>query len=509
MKRLVSFVIFLFCIPLLGLAQEVKVPAWEKFVSVTSDRVNLRKAPNAQSSRLMIKEYEVELTFQTEYSWTTGAGKKPFCLSKGQVVPVIDESGMWYHVFLENGYDAYIRKDFCEQIEPIVFTQDEKLRHLGMGIGTAYKVLGNNDLYIAYEENEEDGSSALIGRPFGAGIVWRSCDGLLEYLLSVCGGYADAINLDIKKVKYDSLKTFLSTHKLHEPYAISYVFYSDDLYLSEAPSFTYVFDSEKNPLRKVNTPETYAIKKFVVSANGQELRMYQKPSLTAPKLVFLPEESIFRVGRLDWESNKQSRMKKEHAASKVFAVIGEEGDWYQVYDSYNYSEIYSSIGYIPKNAVRDAEIMPITEAVLTDESFNIRNGYGKTRLLQLPDNRTCVVTWGCPRVGICVTEFVNVGYIHNNIAIMSRNFSYGYDDRHYKVSIAMSTFNGRRLVVKSSDDFWNVDFTKLKVEEAQVLLNDLPENAYCFAYVNIDNEEMHIFDIGGFFNGKQIVINDN
>ena len=73
----------------------------------------------------------------------------------------------------------------------------------------------------------------------------------------------------------------------------------------------------------------------------------------------------------------------------------------------------------------------------------------------------------------------------------------------------MSTFNGRRLVVKSSDDFWNVDFTKLKVEEAQVLLNDLPENAYCFAYVNIDNKEMHIFDIGGFFNGKQIVINDN
>ena len=489
-----SFFIFLAVLGMTvqGMAQEIMVPAWEKFVRINKDGVNLRKAPNAQSARLMVKEYEVECTYVTELSWTAGNGKKPFYLSKGQVVPVIDESGQWYHVFLDSGYDVYIRRDYCTPAESRGLTIDENTPYFGEGIGQAYKVKGNNDLYIAYYENEVDGSSVLIGKPFGTGIVWRSYDGLFEYLQSLSGqNYGYGLDTKISKISDTRLKQFMQSHKANPPFAISYQFWGNQ-------SFSYIFNIERNPLRKVSEPEVYTIRKFVVSASGQNLQMFQKPSPTAPKLVFVQEEeqTLFKVGCLDWESSLLNRREVEPASSKVFAVVGEVGDWYQVYDSYNYSDIYSAVGYIPKKDVKDATVMPLTETILCDNNYYIRNEAGKSRIFSLPNGEQCVVTWGCPRVGICVSDnFVNIGRIRNNIALMNNNETFLFNESTKVATIGKSFFIGSRIAKKESDTYWSVDFSKLTTDDAQQLLRDNTSDFVAYAYVNIDNKEMHIFEL--------------
>lgn len=223
--------------------------------------------------------------------------------------------------------------------------------------------------------------------------------------------------------------------------------------------------------------------------------MRQRPDIAAPKLMFVQDEdqTLFVIGNMVWENRWMNRNKAEKATSKVFAVVGETDGWYQVYDSYLYSDICSAVGYVQKKDVRDAQLQPITEAVLRDEKYNSRNGNGKTRVMSLSPINQFVVSWECPRVGICVCQYTNIGRIVGNTVFMGENEVYRYDEDTRKVEIGNSTFSGTRLVT-TEDGYSEVDFTKLTVADALILQKENDKGNYAYAYVNIEGE-MHIFSL--------------
>ena len=494
-----------------SMAQEVKVPAWEKFVQINKASVNLRKAPNVQSARLMAKTEEVELQYVTTLSWTAGTGKQPFCLEENTVVPVIEETGDWYRIYIygyNNTYgsvlDAYIRRDFCTTTEPdMLATANENSQKGWTEEGQAYKLTGSNGLYVAYDENEMDGYDACVGKTFGAGVVWLRYDGFYDFLRTISGNSYGSLNMDMSKITEARISQFMRSHQCQAPSSISYCF--------GLRNFTYRFNPIKYPFRMTSQPETYTVQKFVVSANGQELQMRQKPNATAPKLVFIKDDpSPYFWGSLEWEC-KYSFANREPAASvtaRIFAVVGEEGDWYKVIGSYNYwlYGIHSAVGYVAKNDVIDATVEPMTEAILRGDSYtaNGKNKDGRGRIFSFPDSGDAVVTWGYPRVGTGAVEPAVIGRIHNGIAFMYGDISYFFDDRERKAIIGNSTFPGTRLGKVSDGGYWEVDFTKLTADDVRKLLCDNGGGSYSYAYVNINNQVLHILSLGTV-NARQIV----
>lgn len=79
------------------LANEVKVPKWEKFVSAKNGNANLRREPNVKSPRLYIHH---QFRFH-EFSWQGDGRNTPYSLTKETIVPVIEERNGWLLVYIE------------------------------------------------------------------------------------------------------------------------------------------------------------------------------------------------------------------------------------------------------------------------------------------------------------------------------------------------------------------------------------------------------------------------
>ena len=510
-KRFTIVLLLLVAAVVQGKAQNIRVPAWEKFVQINKAGVNLRKSPNVQSARLMAKTEEVDFQNVTTLSWTAGAGKRPFCLEENAVVPVIEETDDWYRIYIYdyNTYssiqDAYIRRDFCTTTEPdMLATANENSQEGWTEEGQAYKLTGSNDLYVAYDENEMDGYDACVGKAFGVGVVWLRYDGFFNFLRTISGNSYGSLNMDMSKITEARISQFMRSHQYQTPGSISYRF--------GLRNFTYRFNPTEYPFRMTSQPETYNVQKFVVSANGQELQIRQKPNTTAPKLVFVKgDASPYFWGSLEWEckygfANREPAMS---VAARIFAVVGEEGEWYKVLGCYNYwlGGIYSAVGYVAKNDVTDAIVEPMTEAILLGDSYtaNGKNKDGRGRIFSFPDSDDAVVTWGYPRVGSGAVEPAVIGHIRNGIAFMyGDDISYFFDDRERKAVIGNSTFPGTRLGKVSDGGYWEVDFTKLTTDDVRKLLRDNRGESYSYAYVNINNQALHILSLGTV-NARQIV----
>lgn len=103
-------------------AQEVKLnisaPKIIKAIEVTGEEVNLRKAPNSASQKLMrLNEPESDIC---EYEWGVqkrrGMEVYPATVYKGDFMAVIGETEDWYQVLTNYDYNiAYISKQFTKE----------------------------------------------------------------------------------------------------------------------------------------------------------------------------------------------------------------------------------------------------------------------------------------------------------------------------------------------------------------------------------------------------------
>lgn len=217
-----------------NVTQNVMVPAWEKFVRVNREGVNLRKAPNAQSARLMVHTSEVECIYVSTLSWTAGAGKTPYNLQKDEVVPVIGIEGDWYHIYIsgfDNIHDAYIRRDFCSEVTPCN-------PHTGDWI----YVIGGTNLSLSVEENEldEDFSVSVGRQQRNKGIVWTHYPGLYEYLMSITSGDSSYLSqrMGSNIITERQLNQFINSHEGFETNSITFTFIAPE---GGFRTFTYRF----------------------------------------------------------------------------------------------------------------------------------------------------------------------------------------------------------------------------------------------------------------------------
>lgn len=117
---------------------DVKLPTWQKFVCVNNNDVNLRKAPNTDSPRLMTEPGEMNDIYLWSDAPAGYSTRKPFRLSKGHAVPVISETDEWYHVYIYDyecgDVQAYIMKTFCIEITPIPISNNGNIHKITTGM---------------------------------------------------------------------------------------------------------------------------------------------------------------------------------------------------------------------------------------------------------------------------------------------------------------------------------------------------------------------------------------
>lgn len=121
----------LICLAVLALptclkAQTTIIPAWTKFAVLTTDGVNVRKAPNAQSPKLMCycEGYD---SSEGELQWQSAQTPKrfeAFHLQLEKAYPILETSGDWVKLWVaDEGYfytvnqDVWIMKKFVREVE--------------------------------------------------------------------------------------------------------------------------------------------------------------------------------------------------------------------------------------------------------------------------------------------------------------------------------------------------------------------------------------------------------
>ena len=224
-KKLLCLLVAMLGMALQGRAQELKVPVWERFVRVNKEGINLRKAPNATSAKLFYEERMGALEGNA-YSWQPQSGYSPYSPYRGQILPVIKEENGWYLVHLDYETDAYVNKNFCNDVTPqnINYGGTDRLK----------RILGNQNLYAHWEQNALY-QACWFGRQYGVGIVWGQydIDEGFKFLHKECGIKAETsgpfyVNLDevnAKKIQEAHLISFLNANKpIEQMMALTYNF---------------------------------------------------------------------------------------------------------------------------------------------------------------------------------------------------------------------------------------------------------------------------------------------
>lgn len=152
----------------------VNAPKYQKFVKVTSTDVNLRKSPNANSPRLVFSESDGGcLDCEASLIWSSKTLRKGDEPARASLLPVIGESGEWYHVhFFQDNYgdggyleNAYVMKKFC---------LDVNLRPLNLPTPQSLNIIKVNN-----------------GKYRGLCIEWLN--GYMDNTLLRVGGYVDGM----------------------------------------------------------------------------------------------------------------------------------------------------------------------------------------------------------------------------------------------------------------------------------------------------------------------------
>ena len=166
MKKKLLFLIMM-ALPTWLMAQETKIPTWKKFAIVTTDGVNLRKEPNAQSPKLMsywsgLDSEDAKIQWQTPQ---TPKSFEAFHLEKDQCYPIIETKGEWVKLWIADVgeffpvyRDVWIMKKFVTEApcQPLI---DKVLNNTfsseGMGFYHRYK--GGTVLHPSYGFMDEVG----------------------------------------------------------------------------------------------------------------------------------------------------------------------------------------------------------------------------------------------------------------------------------------------------------------------------------------------------------------
>ena len=208
MKKVLLLLVALVGIALQSEAQmSLKVPKWEKFASITTEGVNLRKAPSTNSPKLYSKDNSWGHHSEFDYSWSPRSGYIPHRLEKGTILPVVKETDEWYCLFIDGFEDIYVMKIFCSLVTPIPITSDdyiqcgmEEVNGSSFLLGLYYFGSAVEDPYVRIGHKH---GKFVVGADFGddgVDFVNKFHDEELGYP-------------NVEKVKAEDITQFLKSHK--------------------------------------------------------------------------------------------------------------------------------------------------------------------------------------------------------------------------------------------------------------------------------------------------------
>ena len=138
---------------------EAQLPNWKKFVKVKTGDVNLRKAPDADSPKLMEQQNEMdsELVWSDAPENEYGSSRSPYHLRAGQVCPVVSETSEWYEISIPHlGTKAYMLKKFGQEVTP------EPVKDMDYPYYNIREIFGDEDVswfvlsHIGYDSGERE-----------------------------------------------------------------------------------------------------------------------------------------------------------------------------------------------------------------------------------------------------------------------------------------------------------------------------------------------------------------
>ena len=181
-KRLLLAIVMMLGIASQTVGQMVlKMPKWDKFVRINSDGINLRKAPNANSSKLLSLEFG---QFQ-EFSWVPKKEFEAFHFMKGDILPVLKENAEWYCLYFGNANfvelngagEVYIMKKFCSEVTSASFGAHDVEKTEGEIVkGPTGYIVG-----VYFLGSPSRAPFCRIGHKAGKYIVMADYDGAMEF----------------------------------------------------------------------------------------------------------------------------------------------------------------------------------------------------------------------------------------------------------------------------------------------------------------------------------------
>ena len=124
----------------------VQKPQWEKFIKVNADDMKLYKKADASSSYALLAVEQLDGCMPNEcLVWSGDKAPRGYDVSDynveaNTVFPVLDENSEWYRVHIGIGTirEAYIQKQYCEEVKPESITKEIIAKVYGSDSG-AYK----------------------------------------------------------------------------------------------------------------------------------------------------------------------------------------------------------------------------------------------------------------------------------------------------------------------------------------------------------------------------------
>lgn len=460
------------------LAGEVKVPLWEKFVSINKANVNLRKGPSTSTPRLMISEEQDPDCWRcpptTEYLWQARQGATPFYLGINTIVPVIRIEGDWLLLYINQEVEAWVRQDFVSEMQPSALPQSKEAYET-----TTIHKAGN--YFFEYFDGYNNTSGTMpqyvkFGRKFGCGILWQNYGEdssepspereLFNWAKTQCGAPVsdDETTYWFRPEKFSAQKIaqWMNSHAHSDGMAISYYFVGFDG--AKFESFSFTPSTYKHKM--VTQPETYNISQFIMPASGRQMTMRQKPSASAQPLVFVEDPNDESGGdgpggTIEWDNPKYKRGLVSVLKPEVLPVIGISGDWYTVLARYGGASWEASgdfVAYVAKQDARAVTLQPIT----TDKIMSLGGGLS---IRPTGSYKGYVISWGM--VEWLYAPGLFVGKIEGTQLKESTCIVYNEDSQSKTITVNENglVLRGERFFKK---DEWNnvvADFSKLTDDE--------------------------------------------
>lgn len=467
------------------LAEEVKVPKWEKFVSAKKGNVNLRKAPNVKSPLLYIHH---QFRYH-EFSWQSDGRNTPYTLAKETIVPVIEERNGWLLVYIETDVEAWIRKDLCSFHIPIPIDRTDM--HLNNGGGSPFtRIKGTEGIFVSWYDDSGNWSRQFVhfGRKFGVGILWMDYGpDDIEFARNELGTTDFTLWFDPYKLREQRVMQFMNSHEPVD-YSIAYWF-NYDQYLN-----CYSFNTTTYKHATISQPEKLSGKIVVPSTNTDGLLIHKSANPQSPTLIFLEDEeqpffSYNVVGKLTWDKNSFKRNLVTPIKAKAMTVIGEVGEWYRVCV---YSEDETATGYVRKQDCSDATLLPIPHDLLLKAVQNEAEN-AVIRFSTATDKKTCVMMWGAWKGGFTTFDRLKLGHLSQDKKMLKLGgmLTYQYDSDENFVKVGSSFFLGKRLTKTDEYNTPEVDFMKMTTSDITRLRDENDTGFYQEAYVNIKDAGLY------------------